>query len=350
MATNDIPQSVPRSVFDTVHLTPNQRIDAYRANMSVIFDTHDFQTTDIDFGACLESYLIDDLLLVDCQTIAQTFTRSNAMIGKDGMDHFLIQLFLFGATIFDRAAKEMVCDSSALIVIDAARSWKAFNPDFRNLTIVIPRRLLRPLLWNEDGHHGRIMYPAHNPFAEMLHWHILGLRRVIDRIDSRMAGFMVSSSVNLAASALNYAWQMEHGSTECRVSPPQEHAMLFAVKNFIEANLKSASLGEGLLQKKFRLTKSTLHRLFAERGGVMNYIHERRLLQAFKHLSIPANSHKLVNQIASDTGFTNELTFIRDFKNRFGLSPRDLRQEGGGASLSAERERAEFWRTWMVSL
>lgn len=350
MSTNDKPQSVPRSVFDTVDLAPNQRIDAYRANMSVIFDTQDFQAVAADFGACLESYLIDDLLLVDCQTIAQTFTRSNAMIGKDGMDHYLIQLFLFGATVFDRSAKEMVCDSSALIVIDAARSWKAFNPDFRNLTLVIPRRLLRPLLWNEDGHHGRIMHPAHNPFAEILHWHILGLRRAIDRIDSRMAGLMVSSSVNLAASALNYAWQMERGSAEWRASPPQEHAMLFAIKSFIEANLKSTSLGEGLIQKKFRLTKPTLHRLFAEHGGVVNYIHERRLIQAFKHLSIPANSHKLVNQIASDIGFTNELAFVRDFKNRFGLSPKDLRQDGGGASLSADRDRAEFWRTWLVSL
>jgi len=72
----------------------------------------------------------------------------------------------------------------------------------------------------------------------------------------------------------------------------------------------------------WRLRHNTAGKQFSER------IIERRLLYAYAEIASGLNSSRAIGEIAFDAGFPNQSYFNRSFRKRFGVSPREVRDNG----------------------
>lgn len=330
------------SVFDTDDYSQAQRLDAYVDSMSVIFDTDAFTQSKDTFKARIESRLLSELMLVDCQTSGMDFTRTKSLIGGDGIDHYLIQLFLAGSTTSKDAPDVSSCNTSKLIIIDSARPWSAFNSDFRNLTLIIPRRLLASKLSDEHGQHGKVLDPQTNPFAEILRTHILSLYSTSGKIDLDLAHNLVSPTIDIVAAAMNFCHPTRSSINESTHS----YALKLRIKYFIEKNLWNSKLSIERIQTEFNLTRSTLYRFFPNNeGGIMSYVRNRRLLLAYRKLAANAHHRETIAQIAFESGFENVSSFTRAFKSHFKKLPSEVVLEGALTSnhISNTRSQMALW-------
>jgi AraC-like DNA-binding protein len=111
------------------------------------------------------------------------------------------------------------------------------------------------------------------------------------------------------------------------------------------------------LCRHFGLSRSQLYRLFEPLGGVVHYVQQRRLLQAFHTLVNPASRRLRVSEVAARVGFASNAHFSRAFRLAFGVSPSDARAMALATSASpmwaapdgfASAEYAAWMRTLKV--
>lgn len=253
---------IPSTLFSTDFLSPVDRMEAYRESIGVVFDVDNINSGGLDFTASMESFLLNEIMLVETETVAQNFFRTPATLARNSMDHFVIQLFLDGFTAFKKDGEYKICDTSSLVVIDTSRPWFAFNPHFRNLSLVIPRRLLDKKLWHYDSHYGRLLNSADNPFVEILENHILNLFQVLDKIRNDKSQKIMAHTVDLVISTLNYASYAESK----------------------RKTVRQLGLRDAIIQAQCSLTRTTLGELFSSEG-LQAVCQEHSLKKAYQRIS-----------------------------------------------------------------
>ena len=90
---------------------------------------------------------------------------------------------------------------------------------------------------------------------------------------------------------------------------------------FIENNLDNWDLSVGLVLKNFGVSRATLYRMFEEKGGVRQYISDRRLHRAVMDLSDSAGTRGAVTAISDKWGFSSGANFNRAIRRKFGIAP-----------------------------
>ena len=104
--------------------------------------------------------------------------------------------------------------------------------------------------------------------------------------------------------------------------------MRIRVRRFIEAELGNPKLSPALIAARLGLSRSTLYRVFAP-NGIVSYIRDRRLMHAMRMLVRDEAQPARVSRVAFAVGFSDERTFRRAFKRRFGFIPSDAAQRPG---------------------
>lgn len=335
---------VPFSVFNTEAFSPRDRVEIYRESIGVFFQTEQFSQEREKFQAKIHSHLLSELLLIEVQTVAQNFIRPASLIAADGLDHFLIQLFFDGKTVHNGNPSELYCQGNRLIVIDGSRPWDAFNSDFRNLTLVVPRRLISSKLNSENDQHGKVLDPARNPFAEILRTHMLSLHSTAGQLNADYAHSIVQPTVDLAAAAMNYTGELFNSSV---AEQSQCFALKLGIKSFIENNLGDPHLSVERIQVEFNLTRSTLYRLFPNfDGGIMNYVRKRRLQMAYRRLATSRFANETISQIAFEYGFENVSSFTRAFKAFFQELPSEVAKHRSPPKTDPLSSPNRVWENW----
>ncbi|KRR07632.1 hypothetical protein CQ12_27785 [Bradyrhizobium jicamae] len=80
------------------------------------------------------------------------------------------------------------------------------------------------------------------------------------------------------------------------------------------------------LCKRFGVSRTQLYRLLEPDGGLYRYIRERRLDRAFRRLMSPAGNGARLIDLAFESCFSSDNTFIRAFRHRFGITPGEVRE------------------------
>jgi AraC-like DNA-binding protein len=106
--------------------------------------------------------------------------------------------------------------------------------------------------------------------------------------------------------------------------PALEGALLRQIRQYMDEHLAEEDLGVDTLCAHFRVSRSTLYRLFEAEGGVLNYLQDRRLVRIHRLLASPMQRSYL-GRIAADNGFKSATHFSRAFRAKFGYSPRETR-------------------------
>jgi AraC-like DNA-binding protein len=104
-------------------------------------------------------------------------------------------------------------------------------------------------------------------------------------------------------------------------------ATLHRLCQTIERRLDDADLTPAKVALAEGISERYLQKLFEGTGSSFtHYLRERRLQRTWADLSNPSEAHHSISEIAFRAGFNDSAHFSRTFRHRFGLSPREFRQ------------------------
>jgi AraC-like DNA-binding protein len=101
---------------------------------------------------------------------------------------------------------------------------------------------------------------------------------------------------------------------------PEGSRSLHRIQSFIESHVGHPQLGADLIAREFGISKRKLYAVVGESGASLHDMIMAARLEA-AHRVIEAGGQKMANLIR-DHGFTNASTFYRNYKRRFGRTPR----------------------------
>ena len=333
--------SLPHSEFDTGVLPRDQQFSAWRDAVSVIFDTQTADSRDAGFGTTVSGYLFGDVVLGSIQTGAQRYDRSNAKIGRDGHDQYVLQFYLGGHCRVRDGGPQACTQPGDMFIVDAAQplATETTRSDFLNLAV--PRRLLAPLL-NAPDHQSMRVIRGSDPTVALLREHLGALYRHAPQMTLANAQAVMPATLQLAASALNASVSPEH-------MPAVQQCAFVSICRYVEKRLSDPQLSVEQVAHAFDISRATLYRLFEQEGGFATYVRERRLRRCREMLADPARRTMSIADIAAAYGFADAANFARAFRRSIGLSPRAVRTLAmNGSAAQADEAATDDWRYWMA--
>jgi len=149
---------VERTIFDTGLLPAPLRFDAWRDSIGVVLDVDESRARAPEaFDVRVDTWMLDGLVFSRCAAPSQAFSRSLDKMAGDGIDHYMVQLFLKGGVEMRRGRGAVTAGAGAIVGFDMADVLDSLNSDFDLLTIFIPRRRLAPMLNRPDSIHGQVV-------------------------------------------------------------------------------------------------------------------------------------------------------------------------------------------------
>lgn len=334
------------TVFCTSGAPAHQRYESWRESIGVIYDVDAGDGINAGFHARVESLIIDDIVLNRCVASQQRFARPVARCATDGIDHYMIQLFLKGSVTLERGRRTVTSGVGALVALDLAENLDSFNTAFDLINLFIPRRRLACLLREPDSLHG-LSVDAQSGAGRLLADYLVSLYRAgasLTQADEEAAARVLA---DLVAAAFNAQPARE-------TDPPAwaDHALVLKARAVIAANLHRRDLGPELVARQLNVSRARLYRAFSEIAGVNETIREMRLRRCFSDL-ISARSNDLhVAEIAYRWGFSDPSHFARAFRTRFGLTASEARARQALTTMGADAESGldRTWEAWVTAI
>ena len=337
------------SRFSTNSLKTGERFGVWRDSIAVLYDVElDPGLGDDQFAAEIHGFLYDDLMIARTRTSAQRYRRTGARIAQDNVDHYMIQFFVDGRQRIRRGSRDAESGPGDLMIHDLASDHFAESSSFDNLSLIVPRRVLDPLLHHPDSQHGRLL-TTRQPMAKLLSRHLRDLYELAPQLHASERRRLNDVTASLVAATLN-------GSRD----DDPEHAGAVAASNLmrakraIEVQLACSDIEIPMVARAAGVSRASLYRLFEPYGGVRTYIRRRRLFRCLRDLTRVCNTNRSIGEIAYGHGFTNEAHFSRAFKREFGMTPSEARQGSVDGVpvrrevLSDSRIGDRLYETWIA--
>ncbi|MDP4006139.1 helix-turn-helix domain-containing protein [Methylobacterium sp. NEAU K] len=310
---------------------------AWRDHIAPVFAVSFRPETDLTIPIAMRSYHLGELIVGDVIAPAHILERSEAMIRQQGLDHILLQFYRQGRSVVETDHLTGLVTEVQCIVFDLAQPVRIVADAVDATNVLIPRILLEKQGCRPDALHGRALDHDGDPFGRLVHNFVANVVACGDLLDQREALSAASAITQLCASWLR-------GQADGR--PSQHQDVRIRIRRFIEAELGNPKLTPALIAARLGLSRSTLYRVFAP-NGIGAYIRDRRLMSAMRMLIRDEVRRARVSRIAYAVGFSDERTFRRAFKRRFGFMPSDASVH---ISSNRDRESRSVLQNWIESL
>jgi AraC-like DNA-binding protein len=318
---------VPRSHFRLEDAPRSERYDLWRDSIACIFEVEAARDLrrDGDFRAEIETGVFSTIMLARTRTLEQRWARTPALMARDGMDHYMIQLYERGDMLWEDKGGLRSFPQNGLVVFDLSQPIATRTNNFANISLLIPRAQLEDQLKVSSDQHLRVLTGG-EPMVQILRDHMRSLMSVASRLTVRQAAEIAPATVSLAAACLNVSL--------CPEDPRQRAgaalARLVVARRFIERHLSDAALTADRVAAEVGVSRSKLYQLFEGYGGVAAYIRDRRLRRALVMLTAGAYAHYSVYEIALMSCYASDAAFVRAFRQRYGATPNDVRLAKSG--------------------
>jgi AraC-like DNA-binding protein len=299
----------------------HERYGIWRESIGVLFGVEaDKSIRDNDFSASIESHLLGSMMLMDVRTKQQTWGRTPRQIANSGMDHYGIGLFKDSALVCEDAKGRKDLKPGGLAIFDLTQAFEAKTSDLISMTMVVPRPLIEDQLNQPDDHSMRFLDPK-DPMTRILYDQLTSIHRNIGELDQAQAGVIERSFSMLVASCLNSAIAESRETTHQR----QSIMNLVKMRRYMREHLTSPDLTPRKAARDLGVSRSKLYDAFSAHGGVYHYIRDMRLRRAISLLNDPERRHCSIYDIALECGFSSDASFIRAFREKYELTPGDVR-------------------------
>jgi AraC-like DNA-binding protein len=315
-------QKLPSDYFNTEWLDVRDRWSIWREIASVIFETAPPPSDSPPLTASIRGFYPGSVAFTETYITPQRYERSRQKIARDGTDHYMVTLYLDGGAQGAAGGKDIKMRRGDLCILDLGQPVSTHQAAWRTLSLFIPRAALDSVLPASHGLHGSVL-GGDTGLGMILSDQLVALRGRLPDLPRADGPLVAGALVDLVAACFRPTAESLN-----RARAQVATATLDLVKRHIEERLTSPALSPDSIAADFRMSRSSLYRLFEPLGGVSAYIQERRLARAYATLLHPANRHRPIYDIAFDCGFANESHFSRAFRFAFGLPPSELRALG----------------------
>ena len=306
---------------------------AWQAHLAPVFAVSFGPETDLTVPIAMRSYHLGELIVGDVIAPAHILERSPELVRQQGLDHILLQFYRRGHSRVETGHAAGPVTEVQCILFDLAQPVRVVAEAVEATNVLIPRAVLEKQGCHPDALHGRPVDHDGDPFGRLVHNFVANVVACGDRLDRREALSAASAIVQLCATWLR---------GRVAGGPTQNHDARIQVRRFIEAELGNPKLSPALIADRLGLSRSTLYRMFAP-NGIVTYIRDRRLMQAMRMLIRDAAQPARISRIAYAVGFSDERTFRRAFKRRFGFIPSDAAQRPGPRRGAADLSILQNW-------
>jgi len=280
-------------------------------------------TAEEDFHATTVTKMTANALLVDSSVTALEYDRTPTHIARGGLDHYHITLCLRGQMWFGSGRRELTLRPGDIGLVDMAQPnrtvlTEATGHRVRLMTVILPRVLLAPRLAHPDS--AMAFLPANHPHARLLASQFDALWQPPEPEAGPLEA-IIEAMADIIAVAAGCTADTEHG-----LEGAERHLYLATIKRHIAGHLESAALTVQDLCQRFQISRASLYRLFEADGGFAHYVQEQRLNRALMLLIAPATQGRRLIDLAVDLQFSSDSTFVRAFRQKFGLTPGEIRK------------------------
>lgn len=309
---------IPTVRFEADAATAAQRVDCWRAHVApALAVTLPDGVLPADWTVRTAGWNVGGTMVVVGHYGAQRLDRTERAIRADHVDHYVLHLNRTPHDIrvgIDQRAIQVA--PGQLLLSDFARP-KTFGAESGDLvSLFIPRDALDTLMPRQFDLHGVVLQGA---CSKILASHLQSLAGLLPRMTAAESPDAMRATMQLLAASL-----APSADSLGLARPTLEGTLHRQICKFVEDNLTQEDLGAESICAHFRISRSTLYRLFESAGGVANFLKERRLIRIHGLLASQTQRHYM-GRIAEDHGFKSATHFSRAFREKFGYSPREAK-------------------------
>lgn len=234
-------------------------------------------------------------------------------------DYLLFELYEHGECIGISGEDESAVRENRLHLIDMSRLYRCMitTPMMRSVGVVIPHKLVD---YDPSRNEAYLSCRRQSPRGQLLEMALQSVIRVLhDPKQHEQAEMFGQAFVGLVRTLL-----LRQGDIASELTQPGRDVL---IRTFIEQHLTDPEIGPERILKNFGLSRATLYRMFQDDGGLLKYIAQRRLSNAFADLIAADRQRGVVRSIARKWGFRDAGNFHRRFRERFGVTPSELLME-----------------------
>ncbi|MBE9398608.1 helix-turn-helix domain-containing protein [Pontibacterium sp. N1Y112] len=295
----------------SVFFTPDQITDSTLANkLSISNDTSGF----------IDNILFPGMMSINVTASGHRFSRSAQDIANDGVDGILVQFWREGQLLSDESGDKHTRPGD-IHLVDFSRETDVSASDFDTYNLLIPRELLADSV-DLDGLHLKTLSGDHAS-VRLLRRHLYDLHTEAPNMTAAEGLALVDPTMALIKATLTATPGAQEEAAQII-----DRNLLLDIKRFIDTNLSTPTLNPDMIAASLGLSRSRLYRLAEPLGGIQTFIRNRRLRHAFQLLVLRGNEINSLTALAYAEGFQSEDTFRRAFKNAFGMTPSEVKEQG----------------------
>lgn len=308
-------ETVLEATYSNRELPPEQRFGHWQSDMAGLFDAQPCLPAPADHLIEVSRWKLGNVMVTAGHYPALQIARSEKRVRLDPLDHYAVTLGSQSGQHVEADGRRTTAAPMQPLLVDLARPFELHWEAGPRLTLYAPRAALDELLPRALDLHG---VKLGGVGALLFAQHLLALQRHLPTMEMASAPGARHAALHLLAASL--APSIDSLGL---ARPAMDHSLCRLVRSHIEARLQDAQLDAQVLCEHFRISRSTLYRLFESEGGVAAYVRGRRLARIHALLAQPAR-RQYIGRIAEDFGFGSAAAFSRAFVAQFGYRPREV--------------------------
>ncbi|HLL54424.1 MAG TPA: helix-turn-helix domain-containing protein [Myxococcaceae bacterium] len=312
-----------RMHLSTSIIPEKERLDFWRETVCKVY--LELRTERLTSGAFFGEMTYSEhmgLQVSQVHTAAQRYVRGATEVARGSPDdRYFVCIQLSGTCRVDQGGAVFVANPGDIEVLDGTqRGELIYESAYRRIIIAIPGQVLRP----------RLLPPLRN--GSFLIQGTSGIGSLASDYLCKFAQGQLPPDDEANAPQTVVELLALAGNARFKKAPadaPSVHeARRQQIKTHVELNLSDSSLNAKRVAKDFRISLRYLYSVFS--GGDQTFrqwITSRRLERCRADLANPAMSDEKILNIATNWGFADHTHFTRKFKEAYGMTPSEWREE-----------------------
>jgi len=311
--------------FSTDFLPEEDRIAYWREHYGQVMLRVDLEPAkDVAFQACMTSLSLPGLQLIEGASSPARISRTGQYLA-DGNDDAVLAINQTGvASVWSGGREQILREQEAILMLgNEPTSFQRTSPG-RSFTLRVPRAMLRSIVADADDAAMRLI-PRNRAALGLLSRYAGWLLRVGTSLDPELLNLSVRHIQDVLALTLGAANDFK----EVARTRGLRAARLKLAKAYILEQSHRREISVGSVAAHLCVTPRYLQRLFEEDGTTfLEFLVTQRLAQAHRRLCEHESIHAAISTIAFDVGFGDLSYFNRRFRRLYGLTPREVRDDG----------------------
>lgn len=310
--------------YSTHAVAPHRRVEFWNEHASgLITDLHVEPDREVAFEASLKAVDFAGIGFAEAVSTPTRVVHAHGLASRSGHPVYLIHLQRRGTCLNRQVRTEVLLEAGDFVLCDSTLPCELIlGGDNSMLVLRIPQAVLKRRLPTPELFINRHMPGQAGASGLVSRFVNLFWDQCQNGMETVAAERFADSICDLlATSFLDSARQSPDSSTV-------QTLWKLRIRRFIDLHLGDPDLVPATIANHFRVSPRYVHKIFAsEEEAVSKYILRRRLECCYRSLADTAQGAKSVSVIAFEWGFNSTTHFARVFRERYGLSPSEVRRQ-----------------------